>query len=95
MVPEFSAALAKLEKGKFTEEPVKTEFGYHVILQDDTRLSATDFPTLEQIKPGLTQQLKKQNLKKLLDQMKAAAKIELVATAPSTPHNAAGEAIKK
>ena len=32
MVPEFGAAVAKLAKGKFTLEPVKTQFGYHVIL---------------------------------------------------------------
>ena len=37
MVPEFGAAVAKLEKGKFTEVPVKTQFGYHVILLEDTK----------------------------------------------------------
>jgi len=37
MVPEFGAAVSKLEKGKFTLEPVKTQFGYHVILLDGTR----------------------------------------------------------
>ncbi len=35
MVPEFGAAVSKLEKGKFTQEPVKTQFGYHVILLED------------------------------------------------------------
>ena len=29
--------MSKLEKGKFTEEPVKTQFGYHVILLEDSR----------------------------------------------------------
>ncbi len=37
MVPEFGAAVSKLEKGKFTEAPVKSQFGYHVILLEDTR----------------------------------------------------------
>ena len=37
MVPEFGAAVSKLEKGKFTEEPVKTQFGYHVILLEDSQ----------------------------------------------------------
>ena len=32
MVPEFGAAMTKMEKGKFTDEPVKSQFGYHVIL---------------------------------------------------------------
>lgn len=76
MVPEFSGALAKLEKGQFTQEPVKSQFGYHVIILDDTR--ANPVPTLEQLKPRLTQQIQQQNLKKLLDDMKAKAKIDIV-----------------
>lgn len=81
MVPEFGAAVAKLEKGKFTEEPVKSQYGYHVIILDDSRAKAA--PTLEQVKPRLTQQVQQQNLKKLLDDMKAKAKIEIVGA--STP----------
>jgi peptidyl-prolyl cis-trans isomerase C len=36
-VPEFSAAMVKLEKGQLTEVPVKTQFGWHVIRLDDVR----------------------------------------------------------
>lgn len=77
MVPEFGAAVAKLEKDKFTEEPVKSQFGYHVIMLEDTR--ANPVPTLEQVKPRLTQQVQQQNMKKMLDDMKAKAKIEITA----------------
>jgi peptidyl-prolyl cis-trans isomerase C len=77
MVPEFGAAVAKLEKDKFTEEPVKSQFGYHVIMLEDTR--ANPIPTLEQVKPRLTQQVQQQNMKKMLDDMKAKAKIEITA----------------
>ena len=81
MVPEFGAAVAKLTKGKFTDEPVKSQFGYHVILLEDSRPKT--IPPLEQIKPALQQQMQQQTLKKLLDDMKAKAKIEIVqATAP-------------
>ena len=73
MVPEFGAAVAKLEKGKFSAEPVKTNFGYHVIFLEDTRQK--EFPPLAEIKPMLEQQLQQQNLKKLLDDMKSKAKI--------------------
>ncbi len=83
MVPEFSDAVSKLEKGKFTETPVKSQFGYHVIILDDTRPSTASIPPLEQIKAGLTQQLQQQNMKKMLDDMKAKAKIDIVATAPA------------
>ena len=36
-VKEFSEAMVKLDKGKLTDTPVKTQFGYHVIRLDDTR----------------------------------------------------------
>jgi peptidyl-prolyl cis-trans isomerase C len=76
MVPEFGAAVAQLAKGKFTEEPVKSQFGYHVILLEDSRQQQVQ--PLEQIKPALMQQMQQQNLKKLFDEMKARAKIEIV-----------------
>jgi len=84
MVPEFGGALTKLEKGKFTQEPVKTQFGYHVILLEDTK--PIEAPPLDEVKPQLTQQLQQQNLKKQLDALKAGAKIEMVGTsAPTAP----------
>ena len=92
MVPEFGAALAKLEKGKFTEEPVKTQFGYHVILLEDTR--PVEVPPLEAVKPQLSQQVQQQNVKKQLDSLKAAAKIEMAGAAASAPAPAGASAAK-
>jgi len=92
MVPEFSAALSKLEKGKFTEEPVKTQFGYHVILLEDSR--PVQAPPMETVKPQLSQQLMQQNVKKQLDTLKAAAKVEVVgapASAPAAPASSASK----
>jgi len=83
MVPEFGAAVSKLEKGKFTLEPVKSQFGYHVILLDDSK--PVEAPPFEQVKPNLTQQLQQQNLKKQLDDLKSKAKIEIVAAAAPAP----------
>lgn len=85
MVPEFGAAVSKLEKGKFTEVPVKTQFGYHVILLEDTR--PIEAPPLEAVKAQLSQQVQQQNVEKQLDALKAAAKIDVVgaAAAPSAP----------
>lgn len=87
MVPEFGAAVSKLEKGKFTQEPVKSQFGYHVILLEDSK--PIEAPPLDEVKPQLTQQLQQQNLKKQLDALKAGAKIEVVGAAPPTPAPAA------
>jgi peptidyl-prolyl cis-trans isomerase C len=85
MLPEFSAALTKLAKGKFTEEPVKTQFGYHVILLEDSRPKM--FPPMDQVKPQLQQQIQQQNLQKLLDDLKAKAKIEITQStvSPASP----------
>ena len=81
MDPEFGAAVSKLEKGKFTEEPVKTQFGYHVILLEDVK--PIEAPPIEDVKTQLTQQIQQQNVKKQMEALKAAAKIEITA-APST-----------
>ena len=83
MVPEFGAAVTKLEKGKFTEEPVKTQFGYHVILLED--MKPLEAPSLDDVKPQLTQQLQQQNLRKQFDALKAAAKIEMAAAPVPAP----------
>jgi peptidyl-prolyl cis-trans isomerase C len=83
MVPEFGAAVTTLEKDKFTEEPVKSKFGYHVILLEDTR--PNPIPTLDQVKPGLTQQVQQQNFVKMVEDMKAKAKIEITAAPVVNP----------
>lgn len=78
MVPEFGAAVAKLDKGKFTETPVKTQFGYHVILLEDSK--PIEAPPFEEVKSNLAQGLQQKNLKKQMDDIKAKAKIEIAAT---------------
>jgi peptidyl-prolyl cis-trans isomerase C len=83
MVPEFGAAVAKLKKGQFTLEPVKTQFGYHVILLEDTRTKQA--PAFEQVKSELAKQVQQENLKKLVDDMMAKAKIEITAAPAAAP----------
>jgi peptidyl-prolyl cis-trans isomerase C len=90
MVPEFGAALGKLEKGKFTQEPVRTQFGYHVILLEDSKPITA--PPMEEVKAQLGQQLLEQNLKKQFDALKTKAKIEFAAAPAPAP--AVPEAIK-
>ena len=73
-VPEFSEAMAKLEKGKMTEVPVKTQFGYHIIRLDDTREAA--LPKFDDVKPQIAQQLQQQKLAKYQEDLRAKAKVE-------------------
>jgi len=73
-VPEFAAAISKLDKGQYTKEPVKTRFGYHIILLEDTR--PVEFPPFDQVKDRVAQEMLKQVRDKKIDELKAAAKIE-------------------
>ena len=75
MVPPFAQATAKLEKGKYTEQPVQTQFGWHVILLEDTR-DATP-PSLEELKPQIAQMLQSKVVNDYLEKLKSGAKIEV------------------
>lgn len=73
-VKPFADALAALAKGKYTETPVKSEFGYHVIMLEDSR--PTSFPPFEEVKPRLLQQAQGQQVTKMVDGLRAKAKVE-------------------
>jgi peptidyl-prolyl cis-trans isomerase C len=73
-VAEFSQALSELTKGKTTETPVKTQFGYHIIRLDDVR--DAQLPALETVKPQVAQQLQQQKLAKYQEELRAKAKVE-------------------
>jgi len=70
----FSEAMVKLEKGKYTEVPVQTRFGYHVILLDDVR--QTRFPAFAEVKPRIQQQLTQNKVDELIRGLRAKAKVE-------------------
>jgi len=73
-VPEFSAAMTKLDKGQMTETPVKTQFGFHIIRVDDVR--DTKLPSLDEVKPQVSQQLQQQKIAKYQESLRAKAKIQ-------------------
>jgi peptidyl-prolyl cis-trans isomerase C len=73
-VPEFSAAMTKLKKGEMTSEPVKSQFGYHIIKLEDTR--EAKFPPLEEVKPQLQQRLQQVKLQKFQEDLKNKAKTD-------------------
>ena len=75
MVPAFSEALTKLQKGQITQEPVKSEFGYHVILLEDSR--DRQFPPVDDMSAKLEQQLQQKKLAAFLEEIKSKAKISI------------------
>jgi peptidyl-prolyl cis-trans isomerase C len=73
-VPEFSQAMVALKKGDYTEVPVKTQFGYHIIKLEDTR--AATFPPLADVKPQIQQRLTQQKAAAIRDELRAKAKTD-------------------
>ncbi|SAL41884.1 peptidylprolyl isomerase [Caballeronia telluris] len=73
-VPEFGAAAAKLKKGEVTPEPVKTQFGWHIIRLDDSR--ETPPPPLEQVKSQIAQQIQQEKLQAFEEGLKKKAVIK-------------------
>ncbi len=71
---QFSDAMVKLEKGKYTETPVKTRFGFHVIQLEDVR--DTKFPALADVKQRIQQQLVSAKVDELVRGLRAKAKVE-------------------
>ena len=74
-VKPFSDAMVKLEKGQYTDTPVQTEFGWHVIRLDDTR--PAQYPEFDEVKDQLKQSLQQPELEKAVKAMRAKAKIEM------------------
>jgi peptidyl-prolyl cis-trans isomerase C len=73
-VKEFSEAMVSLTKGKMTETPVKSQFGYHIIRLDDVRQA--QLPKFDDVKAQVAQQLQQQKLAKFQEELRGKAKIE-------------------
>lgn len=73
-VKPFADALAGLSKGKYTETPVKTNFGWHVILLEDSR--AFTPPSLDELKPQITQNLQRQMVDQHVQELMKKAKVD-------------------
>lgn len=75
MVPEFSQAVVALAPGSYSKSPVQTQFGWHVILLEETRTA--EGPTYESLKPQIENMLQSMQVREYLEGLRSAAKIEV------------------
>jgi len=68
-VKPFSEAMVATPKGKFTAQPVQTQFGWHVIMVEDIREAKV--PSFEEVKPQLTQRMQGQVLDAYFKELRA------------------------
>ena len=92
MVPEFSDAAFKLKKGEYTKEPVKTQFGYHVIKVEDRRMGQP--PSFDEAKEELTSSIAREVINDKIKSLRDQAKVETFALdgSPMPPADSAGPA---
>jgi peptidyl-prolyl cis-trans isomerase C len=74
MVKPFSDAVATLQKGKYTETPVQTQFGWHVIQLEDTRKQTP--PTFDQVKDQVKVIVQRKRVQTYIESLRKNAKIE-------------------
>ncbi len=75
MVPAFSEVIVEMKPGTYTKTPVQTQFGWHVILLEETR--KMEPPTLESVKPEIIASLQREGLTKYIGELQEKAKVEL------------------
>jgi peptidyl-prolyl cis-trans isomerase C len=74
MVKPFSDAVKDLKKGEYTKDPVQTQFGWHVILLEDTRPVTP--PSFDQVKAQIANSIKMKKWQAYVDDLEKKAKIE-------------------
>jgi peptidyl-prolyl cis-trans isomerase C len=93
MVKPFADAVAALEKGKYTTVPVQSQFGWHVILLQDTRKPT--LPTLAEVKDRLQEMVQRKKIQTHVEELKKQAGINADEAFEEMKKTLADEAKKK
>ena len=71
MVKPFSDAVVAMKNGEYSKTPVQTQFGWHVILREDSR--ATEAPTLDSVSDTLRQAVQQRKFEEYLEELRMTA----------------------
>ncbi len=86
MVAPFSAAVVAMKNGDYSQEPVQTQFGWHVILREESRAKTP--PPLDSVKANIQAQLQRKAIENHLETLRTSAKIEMIPPKPAEPSTA-------
>ena len=81
MVKQFADAVMTLKPGEYTDKPVQTQYGWHVIQLVETRPLSP--PPYDQVKQRLDQMIEAKKFKAFEDDLVSKAKIERKTAAPA------------
>ena len=89
MVKPFSDAALALKKGEYTKKPVQSQFGWHVIMLEDSR--SPQVPSFDQMKDRVRNFMQQKLSQDFIEGLKTAGKVEIkdqnlpVAAEPAAP----------
>ena len=75
MNPQIVAAVGAMKVGSFSPEPVQSEYGYHVLILDDSRKG--EAPTMESLRKDLTTAVERKRVDDYIKTLRAGAKVTL------------------
>ena len=73
--PQIATAVSALQVGSFSQEPVQTEYGYHVLILDETRRG--DAPPMDSLRKDLTAAAERKRLGDYIENLRSQASIAL------------------
>jgi peptidyl-prolyl cis-trans isomerase C len=76
MVPEFEAAAFTLQAGEYAKQPVKTQFGWHVIKVEERRETAA--PAFEEVADQVRQVVMRERYAELIRAARSETEIEVL-----------------
>lgn len=87
MVKPFADAVKAMQPGQLSEQPVRSEFGWHVIRLEESR--ATSAPPFDEVKDRVKMLVQRKKLKTHMEELRKVAKVEKTAAAEAAAPAAA------